>query len=238
MIPKIIFQTYKTQEIPAHWKSSPVSIKKYMPDWQYVFMTDIDNLEFVKTHFPSFLNWFANLKYPIQRADVIRYMFLYVNGGLYLDMDIELNTSMEPLLQSGSDTFLVKAPRNWWGHYTNFLMASTPKNKFFLAVLDECLKPISNWLLPHHIISSQTGIGALNRAVKRFSITSLPFHSLVPCDYCFETSCDKPFYYTKFLKGQSWNNLDTYALNFLSCHYDVLALIIVSIVIIWILKKR
>ena len=237
MIPKIIFQTYKTLEIPLKWKSSPISIHTHMPDWKYVFMTDEDNLQFVKTHFPSFLNWFINLKYPIQRADVIRYMFLYVHGGLYMDMDIELNTSLEPLFKSG-EIFLVKAPGNWWGHYTNFLMASVPKNDFFLAVLDECLKPIHKWLLPHHIISAQTGIGALNRAVKKFSITSLPYKNLVPCDYCFETSCDKPFYYTKFLQGQSWNNMDTYALNFLSCNIDLIIIIVFVFMSAWIMRRK
>ena len=224
MIPKLIMQTWKTDIIPKHWEPSQISIKNYMSDWKYVLLTDNDNLQFVKNYFPNLLSWFQLLHYPIQRADVIRYMWLYVNGGLYLDLDIELNVSLEELFTGNMETWLLKAPRNFAGHYTNFLMASTPKNTFWLSVIEECTKPLEPWvILPHHIISHQTGLGALTRAVKNWKkpIALLPQDSLVPCDYCNPSACTKPFSYTRFLKGQSWNGIDTHALNFLSCNPEI-----------------
>lgn len=241
MIPKIFMQTYKTHNVPKHWIPSKNSIQKYMPHWKYVLLSDEDNLNFVKMHFPDYLQWFKDLKYPIQRADVIRYMWLYVHGGIYMDLDIELIASIELLFKDGSETYLIKAPRNLMNHFTNFLMASKPRNKFWLRVLNECRKPLEWWVvLPHHIISQQTGISCLNRAVKNweFPVTVLPYNFLVPCDYCSEDLCTRPYYYVNFLPGKSWNNMDTHLLNFFSCHYDILLMAVFTCVIYFMLKKR
>ena len=93
-IPMIIMQTWKTKTVPEHWKSSPESIKNLMPDWEHVLMTDDDNRKFIQEYFPQYLTTFDEFEYGIQRADFIRYAWLYINGGLYLDLDYEL---VEPL---------------------------------------------------------------------------------------------------------------------------------------------
>jgi mannosyltransferase OCH1-like enzyme len=98
LIPKRIMQTWKTSDVPEKWKASPASIKQHMPDWQYTLMTDTMNRAFVEQHFSDFLPYYDGFKYPIQRADAIRYMWLYIHGGLYLDLDCELLESLEPLL--------------------------------------------------------------------------------------------------------------------------------------------
>ncbi len=242
MIPKLIMQTWKNTDVPDHWKASQISIKNKLSKWSYVLLTDSDNIKFVETHFPTLLNWYKNLKYPIQRADVIRYMWLYVHGGVYMDLDIELVESFEELFENQAmDTWLLKAPRNLANHYTNFFMASTPKNEFWLNVLNECTKPLSAWIfLPHHVISYQTGLGALSRAAKRWNkpIAVLPDSCLIPCDYCNPDDCSKPFYYFKFLRGQSWNNLDTRLFNLVVCNYECLILILIGFTIYFLLKKR
>lgn len=227
-------QTWKTKNIPEHWKSSPRSIKTFLPHWKYVLLTDEDNSIFVKKYFPSFFEWFLSLTYPIQRADVVRYMWLYVHGGLYMDLDIELVGNIDELFTNTSaldETWLLKAPRNFAGHFTNFLMASTPLNPFWLLVLDECKKPLESWvMLPHHIISQQTGLAALTRATNTWNkpIYLLPQSPLVPCDYCSPKHCTKPFSYTKFLKGQSWNGMDTHIMNFIGCNPEILILFFVG----------
>src|SRR5579872_6241508 len=89
-IPKIIHQTYKSiHELPDIWKNSPSSWRMQHPQWTYKFWSDSDNELLVKTHFPWFLKTYNKMEYAIQKADVIRYMFLYQYGGLYVDCDIE-----------------------------------------------------------------------------------------------------------------------------------------------------
>src|SRR5438128_2739326 len=97
VIPRLIMQTWKTEEAPDKWSSSPASIDHYMPTWDYVLMTDELNLKFVKMHFPEYLDVYTSFPYNIQRADAIRYMWLYVNGGVYLDLDYELTEPLDSL---------------------------------------------------------------------------------------------------------------------------------------------
>ena len=232
-IPKLIMQTWKDENVPKKWKSSPISIQRLMPDWEYVLMTDEMNLKFVSLHFLEYFEWFKALKYPIQRADVIRYMWLYKHGGIYIDLDIELVISLDELFTGSMDTWLLKAPRNFAGHYTNFMMASTSNNPFWLDVLKECREPLESWVfLQHHVVSQQTGLAALTRATSKwkFPIALLPQTLLVPCDYCDPTHCQKPFSYTKFLKGQSWNGPDTFLLNLVSCNPEILILLLILVI--------
>jgi hypothetical protein len=197
-------------------------------------MTDKDNEAFVQTYFPLLFEWYTELPFPIQRADVIRYMWLYVHGGLYMDLDIELLASVEELFVQDAGVFLLKAPRNFAAHYTNFFMASTKRNKFWITVLQECIKPLEPWvILPHHIVSQQTGLAALTRAANKWNqpIALLPQGPLVPCDYCTPDACYKPYSYVKFLQGGSWNLGDTSIMNMLMCNYELVLMVVFGSII-------
>ena len=47
-IPKIIFQTWKTYDVPDHWKYGQKTVKERNKDWKYVLLSDEDNLAIVK----------------------------------------------------------------------------------------------------------------------------------------------------------------------------------------------
>jgi mannosyltransferase OCH1-like enzyme len=241
-IPKIIFQTWKTHKVPDKWKSSPHSIKTFMPSWKYILFSDKENEDFVSFYFPEYIDFYTSLRFPIQKADFIRYCFLYINGGIYSDLDIEFVAPIDDLFCSDAEkaVFLLKAPRNFAGHFTNFLMGSTAKNPFWLLVLRECVEPLAPWVvLPHNIISEQTGLACLSRAVKKSlvlqqtQIITLPFKNLVPCDVCSSSSeyAHKPYYYTKFLKGQSWNGLDTAFFNGITCYNTEIACLLLFFIV-------
>ena len=36
LIPKIIHQTYKNDDLPAHWKNAQYAVKYYHPDYEYM----------------------------------------------------------------------------------------------------------------------------------------------------------------------------------------------------------
>jgi len=61
MIPKLIHQTAKTQEIPEKWRSFQFKLKSLHPDWTYRLWTDKDNLDFVTREFPDFLKVYQSL---------------------------------------------------------------------------------------------------------------------------------------------------------------------------------
>jgi inositol phosphorylceramide mannosyltransferase catalytic subunit len=204
-IPNIIMQTWKTEELPEKWKPSQDSIRKYMPDWKYILMTDEMNREFIQNHFPDFLSYYDAFPYPIQRADAIRYAWLYVHGGLYIDCDFELLAPLDELFTEDYDLFLVPSA-NLSSFVTNEFMASKPGNKLWLDMIEEMKAPAGFSAIDKHLaVMNTTGPVALTRVVNRTN----PPHKKLPNEKIKPyTICDKEFNkegtLLKPLEGSSW----------------------------------
>lgn len=232
-IPRIIMQTWKNDNVPLNWKPSPESIKRLMPDWEYVLMTDDDNREFIKQHFPDFLPYYDKFEYPIQRADAIRYCFLAVHGGVYMDLDIELQKPLDDLFTSDSEVYLV-ASGNMSSHITNSFMASKPGAQLWYEVIEEMKKPLPWWAIGKHWkVMNSTGPLMLNRVVKRgkWVYAALPTSSIMPCSVCDEV-CDRPDAYVRPLPGQSWCSIDSLIYNFFLCRWRFILLVVVVLIIL------
>lgn len=96
-IPKIIHQTWKDTRIPPEFE---VWIKSWLekhPDWEYWLWTDESARELIKNKYSHLLDMFDGYTEPIRRADALRYIVLYEYGGVYVDMDIEALSSINPL---------------------------------------------------------------------------------------------------------------------------------------------
>lgn len=242
-IPKIIMQTWKNNDVPPHWRPSVESIKKYMPDWEYVLMTDDDNRNLIKQHFPDFLPYYDKFPYPIQRADACRAVFLYLRGGIYMDLDFELLHPLDDLFTSNNDAYFV-CSGNIGSCVTNSFMASKPGHPFWLNYIEEMKKPAPSWALTKHfVVMNTTGPLALTRALKNSDIVygTLPTKLIMPCSVCNIDYCDASSSYLKPLKGQSWNSFDSLALNFLLCNWRklvMLVLLIIIVIVIWYLIRR
>ncbi len=236
MIPKIIMQTWKNNDIPEHWKSSVEGIKLHMPEWKYVLMTDEDNLNFVKTYFVDFLPYYNNFKYGIQRADAIRYMYLYMYGGLYIDLDIEITHPLDELFEKG-DLFLVKSG-NVSSYLTNSFMASKPGNRFWLEVIEEMKKDLPIYAQGKHMhVMMSTGPMMLTRVASKTNIpyTLIPSTRVKNCSVCDVPCVGIEGTWTNELKGSSWIGTDTKIYLFFMCHFKeilIALLVIICIIII------
>lgn len=233
-IPKIIVQTWKNSQIPEHWKTSIPSIRREMPDWEHHFLTDFDCRNLVALNFPDFLPYFDKFEYNIQRADAIRYMFLYLYGGLYLDMDYEMQHSMEPLFNSGYDIYLVQGP-NVPKYVTNSIMASAPGNPFWLEVINEMKIP-NNSFTRHFKVLNTTGPLMLSRILKKvgykYNYIILPKSNIAPCNVCNDCVCPEanPDNYLKQLRGNSWTGIETQVYNFIFCNRLAIIVLIFTII--------
>lgn len=241
-IPKIIMQSWKTKEVPDHWQISPKSIKHFMSDWQYVLMDDNDNRNMVKTHFPDFLPYFDAFPHNIMRADASRYVFLYLYGGLYLDLDFSLQRDLSPLFHSGSDVFLV-CSGNIPSYYTNSFMASKPRAKFWLDVIEEMKKPPKWWYIGKHIeVMAVSGPVMLSRVANRTKhvLSIVPKSLVMPCSIC-NLQCSTCEAYLKPLEGSSWISYDTVFYNFWLCHWkkvvSFLVILLLLLLIAYIVRR-
>jgi mannosyltransferase OCH1-like enzyme len=238
MIPKIIMQTWKTKDVPDKWKESPESIKKFFPDYEYVLMTDADNRAFVQKYFPDFLPFYDNFPYNIQRADAIRYMWLYINGGIYLDLDLVVVKNFENLIKD-EDFYLVPSG-NVNSVFTNSLMISKPGVKIWLNAIEEMKKPLPKyWFTKHTVVMNSTGPMMLSRIIKDYdnSFGLIPANLIFPCSVC-DIKCPVKNAYLKPLEGQSWNGIDSHLLNFVMCYYKHIIVFIIMLAIIMMLTYK
>lgn len=219
-IPKIFFQTCWSHDIPPKWQSSPTSIKKMMPSWKYILMDDQENRDFVEKHFPNFLPYYDAFPYNIQRCDSVRYMFLYVHGGIYMDLDFEILFPLDELFTSDAEVYLVKSG-NVGSYHTNSFMASKPGCKLWLEVIEEMKKPLPFYIVGKHFITmTSTGPLMLSRVVNKTGtvVSNLPAKYIMPCNVC-NISCSTCESYLKPLEGSSWISYDTVFLNFWLCNW-------------------
>ncbi|RCK66982.1 Mannosyl phosphorylinositol ceramide synthase SUR1 [Candida viswanathii] len=169
IIPKIIHQTYKTNDVPEIWKQGQQACINLHSDYQYILWTDEMAREFISKEFSWFLETWDNYKYPIQRADAIRYFVLYHFGGIYIDLDDGCKRKLDPLLTVPA--FVRKTIPTG---VSNDVMGSVPNHPFFLKVIQNLEKYQRNWFVPYLTIMISTGPLFLSLIWKQYKRWGVP----------------------------------------------------------------
>lgn len=245
-IPRIIHQTYKSFEsLPPHWKEVPESWKRHNQGWTYMFWSDKACRELVKKHFPSFLQVFDSYEYPIQRADAIRPMIMYVYGGIYCDMDMLCKKPINDLFYEKSDVYLLRTPNA--GIITNCCMASKPKSKFWLHVIELMKENITNpsslWVGKHMFVMNTTGPILLQSAYDSYPEKTmfkfLPQSALFPeeCNVCCPKPCTTKESYVVVLEGSSWCGEDTALFTLVYCNHGKIITLLAFLFVVFVMYK-
>lgn len=106
MIPKTIIQTYYTNEIPKEIRLATESWQLLNPEYKYLFFDDEMCANFISDNFnKDVLKSFNSLIPGAFKADLFRYCFLYINGGVYVDIDNVCLTPLDNFINK-EDTFV------------------------------------------------------------------------------------------------------------------------------------
>jgi mannosyltransferase OCH1-like enzyme len=245
-VPKLIMQTWKSEGMSETWRRGQQSVLKHFPDWQYVFLTDAAMHSFVVAHFPDLHEAFCALPYNIQRADVLRYLWLYKYGGLYLDLDYEVLRPFDGLLETINAPLFVLYSANVRSVLTNSLIVAKPGLEVLYTLAKTALggtKPW--WALSRHVhVMSTTGPLAFHKAITRSPVpfTVLPeslflqgspmLHDVDSLRKRAISGATAVLPYTVPLDGGSWNATDTTIINFLNKHKWILG-ILLSLGLLW-----
>lgn len=150
-IPKIIHQTWKDENLPKTFQLLSQTWRSMLPEWEYHLWTDNMNREFVRTHYPEFLEKYNAYPKNIQRADAIRYLLLQTYGGLYVDLDFEcLKTDFASLLEdedfvAGKEPYVHASRFGREYIICNALMASVPHHPFVDSVIQRMMNHPHGW---------------------------------------------------------------------------------------------
>lgn len=144
-MPRIIHQTWRDKEVSPDI-GDPESWRRHNPDWRYMFWSDADLLDFMKTEFPELLGLYHGYPQTVQRIDLARYCLLKHYGGLYADIDTRCLAPVEPL--AGDRRVILCAEpsehnepaveRGLERLYFNGTMASPPGHPFWDDVIAKC----------------------------------------------------------------------------------------------------
>tara|TARA_B100000780_G_C21126983_1_gene457768 strand:- start:17177 stop:19141 length:1965 start_codon:yes stop_codon:yes gene_type:complete len=145
IIPKKIFQTWKTKNVEGNHKMASDSWKVFNKKYKYELSDDYDSREFIKYNFPyNILESYDKLIPGALKADLWRYCKLYIEGGIYCDMDLVCLTKLEDSLFSNYDMVTVLDLNNSGGGIFQGFLAVTKKNIIIKKIIDECIKSINN----------------------------------------------------------------------------------------------
>lgn len=100
MINKTLIQTSVNKPTQDHINN----LMKMAPGWSYVHFDDIEILEFFKKNpikgFESIEKKFRTIRRGEHRADLFRYYYIYINGGMFVDFDFDLFYNINDVVQN------------------------------------------------------------------------------------------------------------------------------------------
>jgi mannosyltransferase OCH1-like enzyme len=135
-IPRIVHQLWKTEEVPARWRSAVASVQRYHSGWTYRLWTDGAIDAYVRECHADFYPVFAGFNRHIMRIDVFRYILMHDIGGLYCDLDYEF---LRPFDYSDASLVLSMERSRSYGDeidlIANYVFASMPGHPFWRDVL-------------------------------------------------------------------------------------------------------
>lgn len=140
--------------MPDQFRKALNTTQKSNPAFRQIVFGEDEAQDFIKTHYsPRILRAFTALdpRYGAARADLLRYLILYVNGGVYLDAKssaVRLNeirntdkllTSYWPLtsIDNWGTVFLRGFP--WKGELQQYWIATPPRNPALRSVIQQCV---------------------------------------------------------------------------------------------------
>lgn len=99
-VPRVIYQTWKTKDVPEHLVSLNEEWKKWCLKYKYnLELFDDDDLrKQIKKYHPKHLKFYDSITANIERVDFARYSILHSHGGVYADLDTAPLKPIESLM--------------------------------------------------------------------------------------------------------------------------------------------
>lgn len=213
-IPKIIHHTWRNETIPEKWQAAYASCLDLHPEYTYKLWTDEGSRDFIRREYPWFLRTFDSYKYPIQRADVIRYFVLYHYGGIYIDLDDGCQRSLDPLLKYHA-WVREAVPVG----ISNDVMGASPKHPFFEMAIAHLKSYNVNWVIPYATVMFSTGpmfLSLILERYKRLNFNSETGRVRILSLRHYKNFNDAFFFYTE---GSSWHEGDAAFVFWLKRHW-------------------
>jgi mannosyltransferase OCH1-like enzyme len=202
MFPKIIHQIWLQgiDEVPEKFVPNMIKNKELNPGFDHMLWDESNILELFHTLDDKYLNTYSKLIYLHQKVDFARYVILYIEGGIYMDMDAYCIRSFDDLLTSHRDYELIVSGTNttnlenilWVGSLSminNGIIIAKPQSPTLSLLINYIvtLESNANHILPKvWYINNTTGPKVFTQFVREGirlgnSVKVLDYDYLEPC---------------------------------------------------------
>ncbi len=142
-IPKVIYQTWKTKNLHENCIKVRDNILKLNPEYSYILYDDNEMEEFIKCNFDEHVySCYLKLNVGAAKADFWRYCVLYINGGVYLDIDSEILQPLDNLIRSDDQCIITREGN--LGTFNNWIMIFEKNHPILLQAIHNCCFNIVN----------------------------------------------------------------------------------------------
>jgi mannosyltransferase OCH1-like enzyme len=141
VIPRIIWQTMKTNIVTKVMSDYATSWIDGNPEYEYRFFDDKDVYQFIKTAFPSYIKGYETIKYGAVKSDFWRYLIIYKYGGVYADIDCRCVVPLQKWINAESQWVTQLGVNR---DVCQWLIISVPKNPVFKAAADKSYSNLIN----------------------------------------------------------------------------------------------
>ncbi|MCG5050661.1 glycosyl transferase [Pectobacterium brasiliense] len=166
-IPKKIHQIYTKgiHSLPEEILVSVDQLKESNLDWEYFFYDERNIIEYIDKHYgKEMLNLYSSIdsKYGAARADLFRYLLIYIEGGVYLDIKSSCSIPLDKVIKEDCEILLCSwdnkecgCDRNMGlhkdlkflkcGEYQQWNIISAPGSPYIKSALDEVVYRLTNY---------------------------------------------------------------------------------------------
>ncbi|KAJ8905567.1 hypothetical protein NDN08_002074 [Rhodosorus marinus] len=166
-IPKVIWQTVKSHDVPEAAAEAGLSWSRLNPTWDRVVLDDAEVLEFVR-HFYNETEYkiFQNLPIGVMKADFFRYMVIYQFGGVYADADTTNFQRIENWI--ARDCEFVVAPEDNDMFFCQWAFAAAPRHPIFKRLVERIFERLSGNVdyTYEHFVHEYTGPAAFTHSIR------------------------------------------------------------------------
>jgi len=165
MIPRLIHQIYLTGELPTRLQQHVADLRARQPNWTHRLYRNADAEDFILRHYGrEMLGTYhrINPEYGAARADLLRQLIIFIEGGVYIDIKSDLLKPLDEVI-GPSDQYILTQWRNGpgevnegfglhpelshipGGEFTNHHLIGVPGHSFTEAAIKRIVSNIENY---------------------------------------------------------------------------------------------
>ena len=110
VIPKNIYQSWHTKKMHSKVQEHVIDVlKKNNPDYTHEIYTDEEIDKYVHDNFDGeIVECYDKIDIIVAKVDFWRYLILYNQGGIYLDIDSSINKPIKDFIKEDDEAFITR----------------------------------------------------------------------------------------------------------------------------------